>query len=573
MGRRIDKYDIAYKLGQGAMGTVYKGIHNETQQEVAIKILSEELVNDEEANKRFKREIRQALQLEHPNVVQSIDTGTYEGRSYYVMEYVEGITLKELLKRYGPLEEYQAIEITYQVIQGLEYASNFGIVHRDIKPDNIMLNSKKVAKISDMGLAKSQDSATKVTVKGTVLGTPQYMSPEQATGKDPVDQRSDIYSLGATLYHMLTGDPPFRGKNPIQILSKVLNSEPTPLREIRPTLSVETEALVQKMMEKKIKNRYQNCSEVKKALELLKKRIPFCELPTIAPPPSPSSSLSSPPPSPSSSSLSSSSFSSPTSESPSLANPSSSSFPLELGADPQNTKLIQEAKLKKFCFSFAPSYEDIQFCKILQLHKLCTREQLIQALNRQEQMAKFGTTLALSEILVYLGLLDYQKKGSIDQIRIQHECLKNDLLFGKIALQYNFVPKASIALVQQVIEKSRREQMAQQIGEFLQNKGWISEEQCQLIVAKQQQLKYERKDKWISQMVLHYQFSTSKDIEHCASFQLHELRQGHYYSYSSILLRTEALQKRQGDVLLRALTRYEIVEIPVDTSLQEQILS
>ncbi|MCB1083154.1 MAG: serine/threonine protein kinase, partial [Simkania sp.] len=149
MGRKIDKYDIAYKLGQGAMGTVYKGIHEDTQEEVAIKILSEELVNDEEANQRFKREIRQALQLDHPNIIQSLSSGTFEGRYYYVMEYVRGITLKELLRSHGPLNEYQAIEIVLQVLEGLNYASNFGIIHRDIKPDNIMYTSKKVAKISD----------------------------------------------------------------------------------------------------------------------------------------------------------------------------------------------------------------------------------------------------------------------------------------------------------------------------------------------------------------------------------------------------------------------------------------
>ncbi|MEK7483238.1 MAG: serine/threonine-protein kinase, partial [Planctomycetota bacterium] len=279
--KQIGKYTVSFKLGQGAMGVVYKAIDTETKQEVAIKILSEELIHNEEAIGRFKREIRQALQLEHPNIVRSLDHGIFQDRHYYVMEFVSGCTIKELLKRQGTFKEYQAVAIVLQVIQGLEYAENYGIVHSDIKPENIMFSSNQTVKISDMGLAKSQDSATKVTVKGTVLGTPQYMAPEQATGKEKIDHRADIYSLGASFYHMLAGNPPFMGKNPIQVLSKVLSSEPPSIRSIRPDISEKTEGILKKMMAKNLELRYQHCSEVKRDLEALKAILKPCELPEV----------------------------------------------------------------------------------------------------------------------------------------------------------------------------------------------------------------------------------------------------------------------------------------------------
>ena len=267
MGYMIGDYEVVEKIGSGAMGDVFKGRDIKNDRLVAIKILSDELSSNNRARERFKREIRQTIQLDHPNIISAYTAGEFKGRLYYVMEFIDGTTVKKKIVTQGCYEEQKVLEIMLQISSALEYASKFGIIHRDIKPDNIMITVDSKAKLCDLGLAKSTESDNKLTVMGTVLGTPHYMSPEQAQGEDDLDERSDIFSLGATFYHMLTGVPPFDGPDPISIMTKLLESDPPPIQERNPRISDETCQVVNQMMSKKREDRYQSFADLVKDLK------------------------------------------------------------------------------------------------------------------------------------------------------------------------------------------------------------------------------------------------------------------------------------------------------------------
>jgi len=246
----LDRFEIQEKVGEGAMGEVYKARQISMDRIVAIKVLFPELAEDLKFAHRFMHEARAIGKLNHPNVVQGIDFGRSDKHLYFVMEYVNGPSLYEILKQ-GPLEEDEALEIGLQVAQAIEHGHGQGIVHRDIKPGNIMISTEGTAKVTDYGLAKrSEGDSGKSTGAGKVLGTPYYISPEQARGDEDIDIRSDIYSLGATLYHIATGKPPFPGKNAPEIMSRALNERVPDPRKEKPELTSAFSKLVLKMTQK-----------------------------------------------------------------------------------------------------------------------------------------------------------------------------------------------------------------------------------------------------------------------------------------------------------------------------------
>ncbi len=249
--KAIPGYKIVRLLGSGAMGSVYQAWQVQLERWVAIKILKPELARRPELKERFLIEARAAARLNHPNVIAGIDAGEIDGLCYFIMEFVEGQSVGEILRKRGPIAEKQALQIVYQVAQALEHAENHRLVHRDIKPDNIMVNRNKTAKLLDLGLAKiglaSRD--TNKTTPGTAVGTPNYIAPEQALGKTEIDTRSDIYSLGATLFKMLTGQTPFQGKMEAVMYQHVHEPLPDP-REFYPDLSEGVVKLLYAMMEK-----------------------------------------------------------------------------------------------------------------------------------------------------------------------------------------------------------------------------------------------------------------------------------------------------------------------------------
>jgi len=256
---KVGRYKILGELGRGAMGVVYKAEDPNLDRVVALKTIIVEAEDAAEYRKRFFMEAKAAGKLNHPHVVTTFDCGDHDGMAYLAMELLEGTDLRTRLTKDGvtPLE---AVDIARQVAEGLAYAHERGIVHRDIKPGNIMLDAQGRAKIMDFGLARMRIADHKTTT-GMVLGTPRYMSPEQIAGQ-PVDARSDIFSLGIVLYEMLTGTRLFSGEGIEQVQHSILNVEPVPPTRVIPTLPAMLDFVVARALKKDPAVRYQDAREL-----------------------------------------------------------------------------------------------------------------------------------------------------------------------------------------------------------------------------------------------------------------------------------------------------------------------
>lgn len=268
---RIGDYEILAKLGQGGMGTVLKARNAATGAIVALKVLRPQLAKSREFLVRFEREAQAALKLSHPNIVRGIELGqSVEGYRYFAMEFVDGCPLRKIIKDRGRLTEQEALDITIQIAQALDYAAAHALIHRDVKPENVLVTRDGVAKLSDLGLVKDTEEVS-LTVTGATLGTPLYMSPEQAKGEKTVDIRSDIYSLGASLYHMVTGQPPFQADSAGAVIAKHLEEKVPPPKSRNPELSDGICWVIEKALEKKQKDRYQSYKDLLADLDALKR--------------------------------------------------------------------------------------------------------------------------------------------------------------------------------------------------------------------------------------------------------------------------------------------------------------
>jgi serine/threonine-protein kinase len=267
-----DRYEVIEDLGRGGMARVYKAFDKEIEEKVALKLLKPEIVADESTIKRFRNELKFARRIAHKNVCRMYDLSK-EGGTYFIsMEYVPGEDLKSSIKRMGPLSSGKALFIAKQVCEGLAEAHRLGVVHRDLKPQNIMIDREGNARIMDFGIARSI-KAKGITEEGMMIGTPDYMSPEQAEGRE-IDHCSDIYSLGVILYEMVTGTIPFEGDTPISIAIKHKTDKPRDPREINSQISGDLSGLILKCMEKKKENRYQKVEEILSELIKIEKGIP-----------------------------------------------------------------------------------------------------------------------------------------------------------------------------------------------------------------------------------------------------------------------------------------------------------
>ena len=236
------RYRVERMLGQGGMAAVYLAHDSELDRAVAIKVLAEHLANDEAFRQRFLREARMAAKLSHPNIVHVYDQGDEDGRPFIVMEYVDGPTLGEELKRTGPLPPARVVDLALQICGGLEHAHASGLVHRDVKPGNLLLREDGTVKIADFGIARAAQ-ATKLTQIGSVLGTAAYLAPEQAAG-ETVTAAADIYSLGCVLFELLTGRTPYVFESLPELVVKQREEPITPIRELRPDVPAELEGAV-----------------------------------------------------------------------------------------------------------------------------------------------------------------------------------------------------------------------------------------------------------------------------------------------------------------------------------------
>jgi len=269
INQTISHYKILKKLGEGGMGEVYLAEDTELHRKVALKFLSSHLIFDNDSKARFKREAQAAAALNHPNIITIYEVAEFEERSFIAMEYVEGQSLRKLLAE-KELAAGNVIDVVMQICEGLNKAHQAGIVHRDMKPDNILIDKDGRVKILDFGLAKLKSAATKLTKTSTTLGTVCYMSPEQARGEE-TDQRSDIFSVGVVLYELLTRQLPFKGEYEAAILYALANEEPEPLARYKAGVPEALQRIVDKALKKDRSTRYQSAAEMLADLKGLQK--------------------------------------------------------------------------------------------------------------------------------------------------------------------------------------------------------------------------------------------------------------------------------------------------------------
>ncbi|MDD4865823.1 MAG: Stk1 family PASTA domain-containing Ser/Thr kinase, partial [Mycobacterium sp.] len=262
-----DRYELGEILGFGGMSEVHLARDMRLHREVAVKVLRADLARDPSFYLRFRREAQNAAALNHPSIVAVYDTGEAETAAgplpYIVMEYVDGVTLRDIVHSDGPLPPRRAIEIIADACQALNFSHQNGIIHRDVKPANIMISNTNAVKVMDFGIARAMaDSGNSVTQTAAVIGTAQYLSPEQARG-EPVDARSDVYSLGCVLYEILTGEPPFSGDSPVAVAYQHVREDPVPPSTRHEGISAELDAVVMKALAKNPENRYQTAAEMR----------------------------------------------------------------------------------------------------------------------------------------------------------------------------------------------------------------------------------------------------------------------------------------------------------------------
>ena len=264
-----DRYEILEVIGAGGMAVVYKAMCHRLNRYVAVKILRDELANDEEFRKRFQTEAQAVAMLSHPNIVSVYDVSHSDGVEYIVMELIEGVTLMQYMKKKGALGWKEALHFAVQISKALEHAHEKGIVHRDIKPQNIMILKDGTIKVADFGIAALESAREKKSDQ--TVGSVHYIAPEQARGEQP-DPRSDIYSLGVVMYEMLTGKMPYDGDTAEQVAMKHITGHPVPPQELNPDIPEELAAITLKAMNSDINARYQSASELLRDLEDFRKQ-------------------------------------------------------------------------------------------------------------------------------------------------------------------------------------------------------------------------------------------------------------------------------------------------------------
>jgi eukaryotic-like serine/threonine-protein kinase len=258
------RYRIVRRIGSGGMADVYEAEDTQLGRHVAIKLLHRRFAEDDEFVERFRREASAAAGLSHPNIVQVFDRGEWDGTYYIAMELLEGRNLKQVVREHGPLEPALAVDIVLQILKAARFAHRRGIVHRDIKPHNVIVDAEGRAKVTDFGIARA--GASDMTETGSIMGTAQYLSPEQAQGQ-PVDARSDLYSIGVVLYELLTGAPPFEADSAVTIALKQVSEEPLPPMQRSPAVTPALDAVVMHALRKEPAERFQDADEFIAALE------------------------------------------------------------------------------------------------------------------------------------------------------------------------------------------------------------------------------------------------------------------------------------------------------------------
>jgi serine/threonine protein kinase len=270
---KLGRYRLEKRLG-GAMGIVYRGVDEQTQMTVALKVLPRHMAHDPAFVERFKREVKATCVLHHPNIVHIYDTGVEQGVFYLATEFIDGETLSALQRRHGRLSEYEGLRIGRDVARALAHAHGRNLLHRDVKPENVMISKQGEVKLADLGLAKFLRDEQPITAEGIAVGTPHYISPEQARALKEVDHRSDLYSLGATMFHLITGRLPYEGDNGAEVMKRhVFEAVPDP-RSVVNDITTPTAELLLKLMAKQPAQRFQTADELAEYIDNMLKSQP-----------------------------------------------------------------------------------------------------------------------------------------------------------------------------------------------------------------------------------------------------------------------------------------------------------
>ena len=281
IGKRVSYYEVKEQIGKGGMAVVYKARDKSLDRYVALKVLSPYLSQDVEFEKRFVREARGVAKLDHPNIVQVYTAGKFDNVLFIAMQYIDGKTLDQLIREKGKFTVNEALDIMLQVSDALEVAHNAGLIHRDIKPTNIMIDNNGRVKVMDFGLSRSVTIDKSLTQTGMYLGTPEYSSPEQCETYN-LDNRTDIYSLGVVLYEMLSGRVPHTAETPLSLFRKIVDEKPLPVRELNPSIPSDVAVIVEKMLAKNRDERYSSAKELRLDIQsVLAKREPNKNKPSV----------------------------------------------------------------------------------------------------------------------------------------------------------------------------------------------------------------------------------------------------------------------------------------------------
>ncbi len=405
IGQALGPWKITRRLGEGGMGVVYGAVRSSDGLQAALKVLQSQITDNKRVVfERFQREARVVRQIDHPNIVRVYDVGQDSGFHYIAMELIGGPTLMKFMADAGGLDLEIASELLEQTLDGLGAAHEKGIIHRDIKPDNVILDLDATAKITDFGLARGMGRDSRLTQTGELVGTPYYMSPEQAEGLE-LDNRTDIYSLGVAFYHLMTGRLPFTGDNPLQIILKHINDEPVPLHEHEERIPVDLSRLILKMMAKKRDQRYESCAAVLADLARVR-----------------------------------------------AGESVESLTPIKLDCPDCGQRIeymASEAGLKRSCphcggmvavpvddrAAFLPPHEDLFFGKILVLNKMVTADRIAAELAQQEERRdRTGETIPLSRLLVDRGILRPSQVAMVQKAIALQVRLQSDQVAAKCAL-------------------------------------------------------------------------------------------------------------------------------------------
>jgi serine/threonine-protein kinase len=265
--RRFGDFDLLAELGRGGMGVVYRAKQVSLNRTVAVKMVREAHLATAEDRARFRAEAAAAARLSHPNVVTVYEVGEVDGQAYLCLEYVAGRTLSQLVAAEGPMPPRQAATLVAAIARGVQHAHDHGVLHRDLKPANVLLDAAGQSHVTDFGLAKRNDAPESLTRTGAIVGTPSYMAPEQASGRKDLTPAADVYSLGAILYELLTGRPPFRASTQVDTLLQVLEQEPVPPRDLNPSVDRDVELICLKCLQKPAELRYASAAGLAADLE------------------------------------------------------------------------------------------------------------------------------------------------------------------------------------------------------------------------------------------------------------------------------------------------------------------